>query len=168
MKDRVFRVWVNDTLSDERLMETGVPQGRVQGPILFIFYSVELLFVLERLGVFYHCYAYDIQICLTFEGFTEAENKLGVFFNEVDKWMRSRRHNINSDKTERILVKANNSTRRKVDIRSVMLGDKSVLYSISVRNLGFLFHSQLHLDEQINNVKRKVIVVSIKSTRIAK
>ena len=82
--------------------------------------------------------------------------------------MRSRRLELNSDKTECILVTANNSTRRNVDINSVMLGDIPVQLSNSVRNLGFVFDNQLNLNEQINNVKRKVIVNLINISRIAK
>ena len=158
LKNRIFRVCVNDTLSDECLMKTGVPQGSILGPILFLIYTIELHYVLESLGVFYHCYADDTQIYFTFEGITEAENKLGVIFNKVDQWMRSRRLKLNNNKTECILVTENNSTRRNVDINSVMLGDIPVQLSISVPDLGFEFDNQLNLNEQINNVKWKVIV----------
>ena len=82
--------------------------------------------------------------------------------------MQSRRLKLNSDKTECILVRANNSMLRNVDIHSVMLGTIPVQLSNSVRNLGFVFDCQLNLDEQINNVKRKVIVNLINISCIAK
>ena len=138
LKDRIFRVCVNDTLSDECLMKTGVPQGSILGPILFLIYTIELHYVLESLGVFYYCYADDTQIYFTFESISEAENKLGAIFNKVDEWMQSRRLKLNSDKTECILVTANNSMHRNVDILSVMLGNISVQISNSVRNLEFV------------------------------
>ena len=75
---------------------------------------------------------------------------------------------LNSDKIECILVTANNSIHRNVDIHSVMLGNIPVQLSNSVRNLGFVFDSHLNLNEQINNVKRKVIVNLINISRIAK
>ena len=112
----MFRVCVNDTLSDECLIKTRVPQGTILGPILFIFYTIELHYVIECLGVFYYCYADDTQIYFTFESINEAENKLGVIFNKVDQRVRSRRLKLNSDKIKFRLVTANNSTRRNVDI----------------------------------------------------
>ena len=94
---------------DECLMKTGYPQGIILGPISFLVYKVEFHCVLEGLEVSYHCYADDIQIYLTFEGITEAEIKLGVIFNKIDHWMRSRRIKLNSDKIECVHVSANNS-----------------------------------------------------------
>ena len=82
--------------------------------------------------------------------------------------MQSRRLKLNLDKTECILVTANNSMHRNVDIHSVMLGNIPVQLSNSVRNLGFVFNSHLNLNEQINNVKRKVILIPINISSIAK
>ena len=49
-----------------------------------------------------------------------------------------------------------------------MLGDKPVQLSNSAQNLGFVFDNQLNLNEQINNLKRNVIVNIINISRIAK
>ena len=98
----------------------------------------------------------------------EAENKLDIIFNKVDGWMQSKRLKPNSDKAECNLVTANNCIHRNVDIHSVMIGNIPVQLSNSVRNHGFVFNSHLNLNEQINNVKRKVIVNLINISRIAK
>ena len=82
--------------------------------------------------------------------------------------MQSRRLELNSDKTECVIVTAKNSMHRNVDIHSVMLGNVPVQFSNRVRSLGFVFDNQLNLDEQINNVKRKVILNLINISRIAK
>ena len=61
-----------------------------------------------------------------------------------------------------------NSMHRDIDIHSVMLGNISVQLSNSVRILGFVFDSHLNMNDQINNVKRKVIVNLINISRIGK
>ena len=104
LKNRIFRGCVKNTLFGECLMKTGVPQGRIMGPIFFLFHTIELHYVLVSLGVSYHCYAGDAQIYLPFESISEAENKLGVIVNKVDEWMQSSRLKLNSDKTECIFV----------------------------------------------------------------
>ena len=142
--------------------------GKYESPILFFIYTVELHYVIESLRVFYHCYADDTQIYLNFEGNTEAENKLGLILDKIDQWMRIRRLELNSDKTGCIRVTTNNSRRGNVDIKSVMLDDILVQLSNSVRNLGLVFDIQLNLNEQINNMMRKVIINLINISRIAK
>ena len=82
--------------------------------------------------------------------------------------MRNRRLKLNSDKTECTLVTANNSARRNVDINSVMLGDIPFQLSNSVWTLGFVLDNQLNLNEQNNNVTRKVTVNLISFSRITK
>ena len=57
LKNRIFRVCVNETLSYECLMSTEVPQRSILGPILFLIYTTELHYVLESLGVFSHYYS---------------------------------------------------------------------------------------------------------------
>ena len=168
LEGRKFTVCINDTLSQESVMKTGVPQGSILGPILFLIYTIELHHVLEGLGVFYHCYADDTQIYLNFENIDETEHKLRTIVSTVNEWMCSRRLKLNCDKTECILISANSSVQRNVDISSLMLGNISVNLSRNVRNLGVTFDDQLTLNEQINNVKRKVIVNLINISRIAK
>ena len=139
VKNRRFRVCVNDKLSDDFLMKTGVPQWRILGPILIIIITVELHSVLGSLGVFYHCYADETQIHFTHEGITEAENILGVIFNKIEEWMCSKRLKPKSDKTKIIRVTAIKSMRWNVDVNSVMLGNIPVQPYNSARNFGLLF-----------------------------
>ena len=79
---------------------------------------------------------------------------------------RSRWLNPNSDRTEYFLVTTNNRMHRNVDVVSVTLGNISVELSKSIRRLGFVFYNQLNLIEQIDSVKRKIIVILIIISRI--
>ena len=81
--------------------------------------------------------------------------------------MRSSRLKLNTDKTECNHVTANNSMHKNVDINSVMLGNIHVQLSNIVRNLGSVLYNQLNLNEQINNVKMKIILNLINISRIA-
>ena len=55
------------TLCPMNVMKTGVPQGSILAPILFLIYTIKLHYVLESLGVLYHCYADETQIYFTLE-----------------------------------------------------------------------------------------------------
>ena len=62
LSDREFKVHIEDSVSGSKVMRTGVPQGSVLGPILFLIYTIELHYILQNLGVSFHCYADDTQI----------------------------------------------------------------------------------------------------------
>ena len=62
LKDRPFQVVINNTRSDVGIMRTGVPQGSILGPILFLIYVMELSYIVEQYDVSCHFYADDAQI----------------------------------------------------------------------------------------------------------
>ena len=86
---------------------------------------------------FYHCFADDAQTYFTFQVITDPENKLGLVFSKVHQWMRFRRVNLNSDKTDCSLVTAKIAMHRNFDVNSVMFGNIPVQLSNSARKLGF-------------------------------
>jgi len=52
----------NGQLSSTQLVQYGVPQGSVLGPVLFVMYTAELSHVIARHGLKFHQYADDCQI----------------------------------------------------------------------------------------------------------
>ena len=59
LTNREFKVAVGEDLSEAGIMKTGIPQGSILGPILFIIYTAELQYLLDSLNVSYHFYADD-------------------------------------------------------------------------------------------------------------
>ena len=62
LTNRFQSVVVNGLLSDPSLISSGVPQGSVLGPVLFVIYTTPLSAVIQTHSVLHHSYADDTQL----------------------------------------------------------------------------------------------------------
>ncbi len=67
LHNRSFSVKVNKTISDERNLIYGVPQGSLLGPLLYILYTKEVEKLVQSYGINIHMYADDCQLYLAFK-----------------------------------------------------------------------------------------------------
>ena len=172
LSDRKFRVTIDDTISDEDIMQFGVPQGTILGPVLFIIYTSSLQYVLnnDNLKVSFHLYADDTQIYFRLSTNVDA-NKLKIqsISEAVNKWMKERRLKMNNSKTEIMVIGSSNmirSTKNEFD-QGALFGDSTIMLSEKFRNLGFIFDQTLSLSNQINKAKQKAICGLINISHIS-
>jgi len=93
------------TFSSPTVIECGVPQGSVLGPILFLLYIADLQLFIEDRGLYPHHFADDTQICgfcsPTPSSCTELQSRISKCIDVVSGWMRSHRLQLNTAKTDR-------------------------------------------------------------------
>ena len=80
-----------------------VPQGSVLGPLLHTMYTKSIGEICRRHNVFYHCYAFDIQLYCAAEGSEELAAKLSSInecIDELKSWMGDNMLKLNSENTK--------------------------------------------------------------------
>ena len=120
------------------LLNSGIPQGSVLGPILFTIYTAPIGDICRNNHIEFHLYADDTQIYLSFKP-SISNSKLNCIAriekctNKINIWMTQNLLKLNSDKTEFILF----GTRHQlsiVDDISIQIGNNTVEPANHVRN----------------------------------
>ena len=149
------QVSFNGGLSSIVLITTGVPQGRVLGPLLFLLYSADVPLIANQHGLGIHCYADDGQIYV-FDKAAAAVgmiNKVASYIEEIDLWMSSNRLILNSEKTQFIWLGSRQQL-SKVGVDHIHLGNHAVTAQSTVCNLGIHLVDQLTMKVHMQRICR--------------
>ena len=92
LENRYQQIVIGNTVC-ESLLQCGVPQGSVLGPILFLVYTHSLALLLASHGVDGHSYADDCRIYQPIVNIDETKTKVLALLPDIKTWM-------NESKTE--------------------------------------------------------------------
>ena len=102
LRGRTQQVVFNGLASTVAEVTSGVPQGSVLGPLLFLLYTADIPVIASEHGLGIHCNADDGQLYV-FGKANCADQlvlKVTTCIGVVDAWMSSNRLKLNSDKTQ--------------------------------------------------------------------
>ena len=143
----------DNALSSKSKITTGVPQGSILGPLLFLLYindisnsSHLLKFILyaDDTNIFY-CSDNIQQLCDTVN-----EELLGVV-----QWFKSNRLSVNSKKTNFVLFGSNQKTRKLQNVE-IFLDNIKITRTETAKFLGVVIDENLTWKNHINYIENKI------------
>ena len=132
---------------------SGVPQGSVLGPILFIAYLAEVINIVEHHGLKAHAFVDDLQVYghVAQDDTSALVVRMVACIEHVKSWMSSNRLRLSPSKTELIWL---GSSRRlqHCPAGKVRISDADIQPAESVRDLGVLIDSAMTLTTHVHHL----------------
>ena len=156
LQNRTFVVRTNDNLSDLCRIVKGVPQGSILGPLLFTLYINDLPKVVEESGVV--LYADDSTLFASSKYPANIQISLNNDLGRLDKWFKQNKLNLNSKKSEFLLVSNPRIKHRFSEIK-IEVGGNQLAVKDHIKMLGVTLSEDLswerHTKILIGNLRHR-------------
>lgn len=135
LNNRFQSVIIDGTHSENMLINTGVPQGTILGPLLFILYIDDMLKAIPKHEIL--SYADDTAVITTGESWNEAEAKMNSSLCVINKWLILNRLSLNIDKT--VYMTFGNYCNSVPDQLNIKINDQNINRVEYCKYLGIVF-----------------------------
>jgi len=144
-------------LSKMQLVQYGIPQGSVLGPVLFVMYTAELSHIIARHGLQFHQYTDDCQIYVSspVSVVQSTVQQFSRFLHDVEAWMSASRLRLNPSKTV-VLWLGSRHVIDKLDVHEVQVLSSTIKIDSSAHDLGVVVDSRLIKSDHVASVCRSV------------
>ena len=145
--NRPQTVKIGNEKSEELYIRSGVPQGSVLGPLLFLIYINDLP---EHVSVGHvHLYADDTTFYYIDRNTEEVIDALNIIGRDVGRWCEKNKMTIHTDKSEVMLITKQDFIGPK---RPVKINGETIKYVNSTTSLGIVIDNHLKWDIQVERV----------------
>ena len=153
-------------ISTEEKIKSGVPQGSILGPFLFLCFVNDLPNVFVNMCKFM-AYADDTQLLVFDKNLDNLKNKVENVIEVAQKWYNANGMKNNSSKSEVLVISTKKTDKTLVEV--VENGDKKIVKSKNwIKVLGVYIDHMLSWSKQIGMVKKRATNIIRKIHRINK
>ena len=157
LADRKQCVVINGNTSEFKLVEAGVPQGSILGPLLFLVYINDIV---RELDCNVRLFADDTSLYIVVENPLHAANILDNNLGRIYRWAGVWLVDFNATKTESMLL-----TRKRIQIvHPDLIMDNTILREVDThKHLGLIFSQDCgwksHIEDILNKAWHRLNII---------
>lgn len=150
---RTIKVKIDNDISEERPVSSGVVQGSILGPTLFLFYIQDLFAVIKSCN--YQCYADDVQIYCSAhpKDIAVLISCINNDLKSVFDWSIKNKIYLNNAKSSAMFFSNNH---KDIPKPVILINEQPVEYTAKKNNLGVIMNDRLTWDDHIVLICQKV------------
>ena len=153
LQNRTQYVSYDKTNSDMYRISTGVPQGSILGPLLFIIYINDLCNASKLFKMI--IYADDSTLYSTLDVFGNYISKnLNLELTKVADWLKLNKLSINTKKSKFMVF---HMPQKQVNIPNIAIENIKIEFADEFNFLGLTIHKHLKWDSHINKIASKIL-----------
>lgn len=144
----------NCVVSDFKPLVSGVPQGSILGPVVFVLYTANISMCIKKCK--FHIYADDTQLYISFypKDYVNALAALNEDLERIAHWSENNSLVLNPDKTKYMLFGTKKQIKSLPSSLNIRLMGKSIERVEEARNLGLYVDSNLRYEKHISETVR--------------
>ena len=148
LKDRRQQVVINGQASEVKMIESGVPQGSILGPLFFLVYMNDIA---DDLQGNIKLYADDVTLYVDYTDQAQAKEVIEDDLRKIEEWAKKWYMQFNPTKTEQV-----HFTRKRSHIPiEIMMEDGAVTIHRSHKHLGVILQRDGKWSEHVEEISRK-------------